>query len=316
MRENFKVKEEKIRRLSESLLGLAPLPTIIARIIGLIDDPRTTAKQLGRLITTDQVLATKILKMANSAFYGFPRRIGTIELSVVVLGFDTLKDVALSVSLLSRFRPVFLHDKFDMTRFWEHTITVGVACKMLARRFPHKIRNEAFIIGLLHDIGKLVVIQHLKKEFEEILKLLENEEITYREAEKEVLGIDHTLIGSWLAEKSNLPTYIVESIASHHSPEKAKEMPALSYICHFADYLVKSMDIGFSGDTVLPPVDKRIIKKLRLDCDQNGELNIEGYQNRLSKELEFKDSFINIIQGRQESKESPIARRRVLTRNA
>ncbi|MCH8285272.1 HDOD domain-containing protein, partial [candidate division KSB1 bacterium] len=123
---NKRYQNEQIKRIAQNVLSLPALPTIIAQMIELIDNPRTSASQLTKLISTDQVLTAKILKLANSAYYGFPRRIGTINLAIVVLGFDTIKDLGLSASIIDRFKRRSGNSSFDMSLFWEHSIGCGV----------------------------------------------------------------------------------------------------------------------------------------------------------------------------------------------
>jgi len=301
MTKNNKIIEEKIRRISRSLLGLKPLPTIIARIIGMIDDPRTNASDLGKVISTDQVLTTKVLRLANSAYYGLPRRIGTIELAVVVLGFDALKDVALSVSLLNRFSNISQNTKFDMSLFWEHSITCGIISKMLAEKYSPELKGEAFVAGLLHDIGKLIVIEYLNEEFEEIHKIIKKEQIAFHKAEKKILNINHAEIGSWLAERSNLPIELVDSIGYHHSPHKAKENNLLPTIVYFSNYLVKKFKYGFSGNVTLK-YNEAVLSKIRLKRTDDGKIDFDFYRKKTEKEIQNSEVFIGIIQESQMKK--------------
>lgn len=299
MIQNTNIIEEKIRRISQSLLGLTPLPTIIARIIGMIDDPRTTARDIGKLISTDQVLTTKVLRLANSAYYGMPRKIGTVELAVVVLGFDALKDVALSVSLLNRFSSIPSNEKFDMSRFWEHSIACGIVSKMLAKKSAPKLKGEAFVAGLLHDIGKLIIIEYLKEEFDEVLKILDEKNISFYLAEREVINIDHAEIGSWLAEKSNLPLTLIESIAFHHEPLKAETNQVLASIVYFSDFLVKKYKYGFSGDKTLD-FNEDFLSQLRVKRTSEGEIDFEYYSKKIEKEISQSETFMSIVQDKAE----------------
>ena len=297
--ENNTYIEEKIRRISQSLLGLTPLPTIIARIIGMIDDPRTTARDLGRLISTDQVLTTKVLKLANSAYYGMPKKIGTVELAVVILGFDALKDVALSVSLLNRFSSISNNENFDMSRFWEHSIACGIVSRMLAKKYAPKFKGEAFVAGLLHDIGKLIIIEYLKEEFKEIIGLVREKKIPFYQAEKMVLNVNHAEIGSWLAEKSNLPVTLIESIACHHNPAEAESNSTLPVIVYFSNYLVKRFKYGFSGDITLK-INQDLLAPLKLKRNPEGKIDLKYYSEKISHEISTSETFISIIQDKAE----------------
>ncbi|MFC1557695.1 HDOD domain-containing protein [candidate division KSB1 bacterium] len=279
------------------MLSLPALPTIIAKMIELIDDPRTSASSLSKLISTDQVLTAKILKLANSAFYGFPRRISTINLAIVILGFDTLKDLGLSVSIIDRFKNRKGDDSFDMSRFWEHSIACGVIGKLLARKLNYRITGEVFVAGILHDIGKLVLNQYFPKEFSAITERVNTKNESFRQAEIEVLGIGHALIGSWLGEKWNLPEQLVEAIGLHHMPAQAKLNPELTSIIHFSDFLCKWCNIGYSGDSVLPKLSEPALKYLKLNYTDN-QIDFDYYADLIQSELEKAETFINLIQGK------------------
>ena len=118
----------RIKRITESIIGLPTLPTVVAKMIELVDNPRTSASSLARLIATDQALTARILKLANSAYYGFSREISTVNMAIVVLGFNTVKDMGLSLSVFDVFKTGKPNASFDLTRFWEHSIACGIAC--------------------------------------------------------------------------------------------------------------------------------------------------------------------------------------------
>ena len=155
----------RIKRITESIIGLPTLPTVVAKMIELVDNPRTSASSLARLIATDQALTARILKLANSAYYGFSREISTVNMAIVVLGFNTVKDMGLSLSVFDVFKTGKPNASFDLTRFWEHSIACGIAARMLARSYRSRYAGEAFVAGLLHDIGKVILNQYFQSEF-------------------------------------------------------------------------------------------------------------------------------------------------------
>ena len=214
----IQTKINKIKSLTEKVIGLPTLPTVVSKMIELVDNPKTSARSLTNLISTDQALTAKILKLANSAYYGFPREIATVNLAVVVLGFNTVKDMGLSLSVMDAFKSANEDGIFEMSDFWEHSIGCAVGAKMLARSLGYRVSSEAFVAGLLHDMGKVVISQYLREDFKKIINKVYKERCDLRIAEIEVLGVTHAKVGAWLAKKWNMPKCIVHSIEFHHKP--------------------------------------------------------------------------------------------------
>ena len=294
--ERFFTRDE-IRRITKSIINLPTLPTVVARMLEMLDNPRTSASQVGRLISGDQVLTAKLLKLANSAFYAFPQPISTVNLAVVVLGFNIIKDLVIGISVIESFSRE-ADDYFDVMKFWEHSIGCGVAARMLARMHGYRVSGEAFTAGLLHDIGKLVMREHLKAEFLEVLGRARRGG-SFVEAEREVLGVTHAEIGSWLAERWNFPPVLREAILYHHEPGKAEREPTLTAITHFADVLCKHAGVGFSGDDARPPLDDAVYEALSPELTEDGEVDMELYISRLRGEMGRAEGFVDTILGRR-----------------
>ncbi len=238
---------QRVKKITDSLISLPTLPTVTSKILELVDNPKTSAGQLSSAIMQDQVLTAKILKMANSAFYGFPREISTVKLAIVVLGFEKVKEMGLSLSVLTLFRADGSSKYFDISLFWQHAIAVGAATRVLARETCYRLAGEAFVAGLLHDLGKIILNQYLAKEFAEIQSLVHEKNHSLAEAERKILGVDHAEVGAWLAERWNLPLHLVEAIKFHEHPEfcpKHMELPLLVYLGNF---LAHRANLGKSG---------------------------------------------------------------------
>jgi HD-like signal output (HDOD) protein len=199
----------------ESLQQLPMLPSTAAEALQLIDNPRTSAGMLGRIIERDQALAARVLKIANSPFYGFPREISTIDLASVVLGFDAIKETILSLVI----QGVFAHTRsphLDIQDFWKYSIFCGSAARFLARRLGYRVAGEAFVAGLMHDIGVLIIAQFFPRELDAIRQEQSLRGLSLVEAEHKVLAATHCEIGAWLAERWNLPQQLINAIALHH----------------------------------------------------------------------------------------------------
>jgi HD-like signal output (HDOD) protein len=284
-------REKRLNVIMQRIMDIPALPVIVTRMMALVDDPDTSAAELTRLISTDQALAVKLLKLANSSYYGFPRQISTINLAIVVLGFDAVKHLGLSVSVLERFKKASNQDLFDISAFWEHSIGCGIACGILAQEFRYRISGEVFVAGLLHDIGKIVLNLYFKDELKQVLQLIQSEGCSFVEAEERLFGITHSDIGRCLAEKWNLPVQLVESIAYHHYPEKAEAAPETVALVHLGDILSRTASVGNSGDDVIPRIDPAatlILQKIRPSFE---ERHLEGYLVKFINELEKSDMF-------------------------
>jgi putative nucleotidyltransferase with HDIG domain len=237
----------RIKRITESIISLPTLPSVVSKMIELVDNPKTSASSLARLIYTDQALTARILKLANSAYYGFSREISTVNMAIVVLGFNTVKEMGLSLTVLEVFKDSSGNDLFDISRFWQHSIACGSASRMIAKKFRYHLVSEAFVAGLIHDIGKLILKQYMHKEFGEIIEKTSHGEMSLDEAEKQTVGATHSRIGAWLAEKWNLPGIIVDCIEHHHDPWEAGIDPVIVAIVSVANYLCHICGIGNSG---------------------------------------------------------------------
>lgn len=228
----------------QSIIQLPTLPGIAVEVINMVDNPKTSASALGQIISKDQVLAAKVLKIANSPFYGFSKKIATIDFAIIVLGFDTLKEVVLSVSLISTLAKKRTKN-FDMNQFWNHSVACGIVARTLARNYGYRVIGEVFIAGLLHDIGILILNQYFFSAFKEISRLYHEEGIGLEESEKHVLGVTHAEVGAWLAERWNFPPQLIDSIAFHHYPKRSDKHSDIVSIIHIADVLCQKLENGF-----------------------------------------------------------------------
>jgi putative nucleotidyltransferase with HDIG domain len=287
---------QKIKRITERIISLPTLPTVVSKLIQLVDNPKTSASSLANLIYKDQALTARILKLANSAYYGFPREISTVNMAIVVLGFNTVKEMTLSLSVFEAFKDAKNDSAFDISRFWQHSIGCGSAARMLSRRFAHQLTGEAFVAGLLHDIGKIILRQYMPQEFSSIMEMVASGKTNLDEAETDIVGATHSQIGAWLAEKWNLPRIIVGSIANHHAPWNAQKDQVFVAMISVANYLCHLSHIGNSGRPNPQKPDQRtwdIFRSADLAFDES---DLEGLQMEFLLEFDKTDlafSFMN-----------------------
>jgi len=237
--------EDFKRRLAE-IREISTLPQVMMRIMEIITDDRSSAIDLAEEIAKDTSLTAKILKMVNSAYYGFYREISKVSDAVVVLGFNEIRRLSLAISVLDRFG-----GGSDERRvaFWNHSFACAAMSDILARE-QHLQDQGAFTAGLLHDIGKAILDQYFSEMFEAVRERKGQNGLGTHEIERELFGFDHADVGYWLSERWNLPVTLSEAIHYHHRPESATEMPELAQLVHLADKLANEfMGAGASKDS-------------------------------------------------------------------
>lgn len=281
---------KRVRRITDSIISLPTLPTVIAKMLELVDNPKTSASSLSNLVMRDQVLTAKILKMANSSFYAFPRQIATVKLALVVLGFENVKEMALSLSVLNTFKGEN-NKHFDTSLFWQHSISVGACTRMLARETCYRLAGEAFVAGLLHDIGKVVLNQYMPTEFGRIQSLIFDEGKSTEDAELEILGVTHAEVGAWLAERWNLPVILVEAIKFHMHPELCPRNPELPLMVYLSDYLSTKCALGKSGSRGIETVPEPILELAKKTLSLTPE-SLEAFRPGLYAEYDKASSFM------------------------
>lgn len=244
------------------------LPEIINKLIALTDDPDSTVQDMEKVILQDQVLTTKILRLANSAYYGYARKISTVSQATILLGFQAIKGIALASTVRTYLMDELRGYSLDKNELWSQSQTCAIISRFIAKSIKYSNPEEAYIAGLLRDIGKTVLNQHMEKEYMEVLSKMEENKISFLDAEKEVLGFGHTEIGEKIAEKWDFPKALVEAICYHHTPELANINPLLVSIVHVADAITMMMGIGLGLDGLSYSLSSVAIDNLSLDETQ------------------------------------------------
>lgn len=248
------------------LSSIPTLPVVIDQITSLLQNPKTSAEEIGQAITADQALAAKVLKLVNSAFYGFPGRISTITHAIVILGFSTIKSVVLTTSILDAFRKKSdLICDFDIEQFWMHSIACGAAAQSIARFTGNNNKEECFIAGLIHDLGKIILYHYLPDLFLKAYTQANKNGILFYESELEMFDLTHQELGGTLAENWNLPLILQDAIKYHHKPHMSAHCYHTTSIVHCADILVRALDFGYGGDQKIPQISEDAWKNLNLD---------------------------------------------------
>jgi len=200
---------------------LPTLPHVVSQVLEKTRHPNSNLDEIVELISTDQALVSTYLRLVNSAFYGFNRRIGTLKQAITLLGFRSVRNVVVNAGVVGIFRRRTLNGHIRR-RLWNHSVSCAVAARLLAEHEGYPAREEAFTAGLLHDIGKVVLDQYAPKESVAVMERVDAG-AEAREAEREVLGVDHARIGAWMAERWHLPRALCAVIEHHHDPERAED---------------------------------------------------------------------------------------------
>jgi putative nucleotidyltransferase with HDIG domain len=248
----------------------------------LVNNPKSSAKDLARVITDDQVLTARLLKLVNSSFYGFPQRISTVTAAIVLLGFDAIRNLLLTTSVFDLFAGKPKDGQLNREQFWDHSLGCAVGAKVIGNTLRHDKVEELFVSGLLHDIGKIVEMMFLPKDFARVAELVEKENLLIVDAETKVLGFSHAEIGQLLAERWNLPPKLVSVIACHHQPASGGRFMLESAIIHLADIFTRALNIGSGGDAKIPPLESSAWERLALgtrDIDPIMETMLSEFQD-------------------------------------
>jgi HD-like signal output (HDOD) protein len=245
---------------------IAALPEVTAKIVSIVEDPRATAAQLHKVVAHDPALATRILKVVNSAFYGLPGQIGSVERAIVLLGLNAIKNIAVAASLGQLFRGVKICEGFVAKDLWTHCVAVGVTARELARQLKVPIADEAFLAGLIHDTGLLVALQTWPDKLRDACEASRNSDRPFCEVEREVCGVDHQQLGQGLAELWKFPRSCQLVAGRHHQPTTLSDNNRLLVTLVFvADTLCCQQNRGFNLTALRQRLEDGGISDVKLD---------------------------------------------------
>jgi len=243
-------------RLRAQIINSKDLPTIpvlLARILAVVDGERSSTRDLVEVMQRDQALTGRVLRLANSGFFGFAREVSTMPRAIMILGFGTVRSLALGVKVWETFLG---HGGGLLTGLWEHAALVGAASRLIAQRVRAAEPEEIFTAGLLHDVGRVVLALRFPAEYATIIAGNAPGEPPLEERERAVFGIDHARAGSWLAETWSLPPMIVEAAATHHQPIAPGTPLRGAVIVNLANRLVHWTDLD--GGAIAPDAEQQL----------------------------------------------------------
>ncbi|MEW6250152.1 MAG: HDOD domain-containing protein [Planctomycetota bacterium] len=236
----------ELQRAVGRVTELGSLPEVTTRIVELVENPRATAGQVHEVVRSDPALAARILKLVNSAFYGLPAQIASLERAIVMLGLSALKNLALATSLLRLFKSEDLSAQFKTRDLWRHCVAVAVAARHIAQIGRAVPPDEAFVAGLMHDLGIIVGQQVLPERLAAVIDQCGQEPQNFVACEQRGLGTDHQTIGLTLATKWKFPPALRNAIGYHHEPSSLQpEYQRLATAIYVADTLACDERCGF-----------------------------------------------------------------------
>lgn len=267
------VTEEQAAIIDSAIKGIshiATLPEITIKIIELVEQPTSTAQDLHNVIANDPALCSRILKVVNSAFYGLPRQIGSINRAIVLLGLNAVKNIAIAASLTKLFRGGELCPNFSARDLWVHSIATAAGSKLICDTLRIGLPDEAFLAGLIHDIGVMVEVQALRDQLVQVFDQMEFDSEgaplkDMRELERTIIGADHCAFGAALCETWKFPKSFAFVTGCHHDPlELPTGSRALASVVYTADHIVCEAGYGFRSDLPSLELDKDVLSEIHI----------------------------------------------------
>lgn len=257
--------------LIETSPELGSPPMVYNRLMEVINHPRGGAGDVANVIRQDTALTARLLKLVNSAFFAFPKKIETVSQAVSVVGTSQVRDLSLATSITGLFKDI-PKDLIDVEGFWKHSLATGVAARVIAGLRSEGNVERFFVAGILHDVGRLVLLLRAPAAAREILEHSVENDCHLFEAESAVTGFDHARVGSILMKHWAMPDVLQDALGYHHMPAKAARYPVEASTLHVADILAHALQIGGSGERYVPPVSAGGWNKLGLDAGNIGFL--------------------------------------------
>lgn len=253
--------------LLRGVTRLASPPQIFLRIEELLASPNTAIADFARVIEGDTGLTARLLRLANSPLYGRVARVATVHTAISMIGTQQLRELALACSVLRVFRDIPA-ELLDMEMFWRHSVACGVLARSAAVLAGEGNVERVFAAGLLHDVGRLVMLMERPRTMGRVLEAARARGILLYEAEREEFGFDHTEVGALLLRSWKVPERLSEAVGCHHAPHTARGFPMDAALLHVADIMVNALALGSSGQRLVPPLDPRAWETLGLPVDR------------------------------------------------
>ncbi|HEY3308578.1 MAG TPA: HDOD domain-containing protein [Desulfuromonadaceae bacterium] len=271
-------KRNELKKIIMDTKTLPTLPGVINKLNSLSENDKSSVQEMAKVVSSDQVLSARILRLANSPSYGF-YRVSTISNAMILLGVNVVRSLALSSSIFE------IMEKTSIG-LWEHSLGVGVAANLLARKLGLPECEEISTAALLHDIGKVIINLKCSEAETLICRTINDRQVYMWEAEREIIDTDHAEVGGWLAKSWFLPDKLSEPIAFHHDVNFSVNHRIKTSVVHVADVLIKASGFGDSGDGYVPQIQRIAWDTLKLDEQFLAEV-VEELEDKLVEVKNF-----------------------------
>ena len=275
--------------LLKKIQEVPTLPTVMHRLLRVLDDPGSSAGEVEYIASHDPALSSKLLGVANSAYYGSLTKITTVDRAVVTLGFAEVRNILLGLSLTGIFKPASFPDREEAEQLWLHSLAVAEAARLLAQATGAMAEGPAFTAGLLHDIGKVVMGVFFPDAVSSLKLAMAEKKISFREAERQ-MEMDHQSVGRLVAQQWELPPLLVAVIGDHHDARPSGEHARAVCLISLADYLARSLEIGDSWDPDPPLLDPTALTTLCGDA-----ASLRNWKQSLAQRREEIQSYWNVM---------------------
>lgn len=271
-------REQTVGNAIKEISHIATLPEVTVKVVELVENPKSTAQDLHKVISTDPALCSRILKVVNSSFYGLPGQIGSINRAIVMLGLNAVKNIAIAASMAKLFRGGDLTPQFSARDLWTHSNITAATAKLVAQSLKLGFSDEAFLGGLIHDIGMMVEMQYDRNRLTDVLKQLglDNKGVPCADMmllEQQTFSATHQDFGAGLCERWKFPHSFAFVTGFHHRPlELPHENRTLAALVYVADRLAADTGMGFRGDLISTGIESDVLDHLKLTSDKVNEL--------------------------------------------
>lgn len=228
------------------------LPEVVTKVVGMVNDPNSDAEEVGRIMSKDPAMAAKILRLVNSAYYGMPEPVSSLDQAIVILGFKTIRSIALSVSVINLFQQA--DTGFNLKAYWTHSSVSACICRLIAEKVGSVDPEVAFVVGLLKDIGLMLMLENAAEETKAIIAVSREYKLSLYTASHKVMQTDHAEIGAWLCEHWGLEDDVTQAIRHQFDIDHAHDNLYIA-IAQFSEYLCGLKKIRLSGDCNEPGID-------------------------------------------------------------